>query len=81
MSKEEKYYSEKPMARTLEEIRKCAHKQSYSCVHPPLLNVPLENIVLDELHLMLRITGRPIENLTNGRVFPLLFIMTTVSGK
>ena len=33
MSKEEKYYSEKPMARTLEEIRKCAHKQSYSCVH------------------------------------------------
>lgn len=57
MSKAEKYYSEKPMARTLEEIRICARNQSYSCAHPPLLNVPLDNIVLDELHLMLRITG------------------------
>ena len=57
MSKPEKHYSEKPMARTLEEIRKCALNQSYSCVHQHLLNVPLGDIVLDELHLMLRITG------------------------
>jgi hypothetical protein len=60
MSKPENYYSEKPIARTLEEIRKCALKQSCSCVHQPLLNVPLDNIVLDELHLMLRITGNLI---------------------
>lgn len=45
------------MARTLEEIKKCALSQTHSCVHQPLLNIPLENIVLDELHLMLRITG------------------------
>ena len=57
MPKAEKYYSEKPMARTFEEIRKCTRNHSYSCVHPPLLNVPLDNIVLDELHLMLRTTN------------------------
>lgn len=58
MSKPEKYYSEEPMARTLKDIRKCANNQSSSCAHQPLLNVPLENIILDELHLMLRITGK-----------------------
>ena len=32
-------------------------KNSFSCEHKPLLNVPLCNIVLDELHLMFRVTG------------------------
>ena len=61
MSKPEKYYSEEPLGRTLGEIRKCACNQSYSCVHLPLLNVPLENIVPDKLHLMLRMTGKANE--------------------
>ncbi len=64
MSLAENYYSQKPMARTLEEIRSCACNQSFSCVHLPLLNVPIQNIVLDKLHLMLRITGRTNEILT-----------------
>ncbi|CAB3986080.1 Hypothetical predicted protein [Paramuricea clavata] len=42
--------------RTLDNIRECCLNQTFSCEHPPLLNIPLENIVLDELHLMLRIT-------------------------
>ena len=58
MSKSEKYYNEKPMARTLDEIRKCALDQKLSCVHQPLINIQLENIIIDELHLMLRITGK-----------------------
>ena len=33
------------------------------CVLPPLLNISLDNIVLDELHLLLRIMDVPIRNL------------------
>lgn len=51
------YITDKEMIRTLEDIKKCALKNSYSCEHVPLVNIPLENIVLDELHLMLRVTG------------------------
>ena len=58
MSKPEKYYHEKPMARTLDEIRKCALDQKMSCVHQPLIDIHLDNIIIDELHLMLRITGQ-----------------------
>lgn len=29
----------------------------FSCAYPPLLHIPLQNVILDELHLMLRITG------------------------
>ena len=36
----------------------CCLNEQFSCVHPPLLNIPLENVVLDEMHLMLRITGK-----------------------
>ena len=39
------------------DIRKCALKGIFSCRHQPLLDINLENIVLDELHLMLCITG------------------------
>ena len=65
MSYTQNYYSEEAMVRTLETIKECANSNRYSCLHPPLLNVPLENVVLDELHLMLRITGKAIENLQN----------------
>lgn len=57
MSKSQDYYCHPPMSRTLEEIKKCAWKQNLSCVHQPLVDIPLENIILDELHLMLRVTG------------------------
>ena len=57
MSKPENYYCQKPRARTLTEVKKCALEQKLSCVHQPLIDIQLENIILDELHLMLRITG------------------------
>lgn len=31
-------------------------------MHQPLLDIPLENVVLDELHLMLRVTGESFSN-------------------
>ncbi|CAB4007697.1 Hypothetical predicted protein [Paramuricea clavata] len=42
---------------SLKDIKDCALKNKFSCQHQPLLEVKLENVVLDELHLMLRITG------------------------
>lgn len=57
MTKPEDFYWGINLKRTLEDIRQCCLKQLFSCERPPLLNIPLENIVLDELHLMLRITG------------------------
>jgi hypothetical protein len=57
MSKPENYYGQKAMARTLTEIKKCALEQKLSCVHQPLIEIQVENIILDELHLMLRVTG------------------------
>ena len=57
MSKTEDYYCQADFARTLAGIKQCAKKQEKSCVHQPLLNIPLQNIILDELHLMLRVTG------------------------
>ena len=59
MSKPKDFYWDDSRKRTLEDIKLSAQKQQFSCQHPPLLNIPLENVVLDELHLMLRVTGKP----------------------
>ena len=37
--------------------------ENYCCCHKPLFVIPLDHIILDELHLMLRITDILIENL------------------
>ena len=57
MTKPENYYWEIPLVRSMQDIMECVRKQTYSCVHLPLLNIGLRNIVPDELHLMLRVTG------------------------
>ena len=60
MSKPHNYYWEIPLVRSLEDILNCVRNQTYSCVHRPLLNIEVPNIVPDELHLMLRVTGNAI---------------------
>ncbi len=57
MTRPEDFYWMDDIRRTLDDIRQCCLKHQFSCERPPLLNIPMENIVLDELHLMLRITG------------------------
>ena len=57
MLKEHDFYWGENIARTLKDIHECVNKKIFSCQHKPLLDVKLENVVLDELHLMLRITG------------------------
>ena len=66
MSKPDDYYDEDPMRRTLEEIKQFASKsksENDCCVHRPLIDLPLDHIILDELHLMLRVTDVLINNL------------------
>lgn len=45
------------LARTITLIKEWAKSNKFSCQHKPLIDIPLENVVLDELHLMLRVTG------------------------
>lgn len=66
MSKSDNYYDEDPTQRTLPEIKQFASKsngKNYCCVNQPLLNIPLDHIILDELHFILRVTDVLISNL------------------
>lgn len=54
--------------RTLDELKECcklpkSSKKKICCVVPPLFEIDLDHIVLDELHLLLRISDRIMENL------------------
>ena len=65
MSKPDNYYNSDPIRRTLKELHEFPMKskgENFCCVHKPLLNIPLDHIILDELHLMLRITDVLIGN-------------------
>ena len=42
-------------------------KKNFSCIKPPLLNVPLDHIILDQLHLLLR-TDVLIRNLLDEMI-------------
>ena len=57
MTKPQNYYWGDHVLRKICDIREDANHNKHSCEHQPLLNIFLENVVLDELHLMLRITG------------------------
>lgn len=63
MSKPGDFYSKPPMAFTLADVKKHATSSEFCCINQPLLNIPLHHIVLDELHLLLRITDVLLANL------------------
>ena len=67
MSKPKDYYNSAPDSRTLEELHELyslsKSHEKYSCIGKPLINIPLHHVILDELHLMLRVTDRLMENL------------------
>ena len=58
------YYNQQPLQRTLKEIKElCKCKgNNYGCINEPLLNIPLTNVITDELHLLLRITDKLLQN-------------------
>ena len=62
------HYNSPDLQRTLKEMNELANKktkQKYFCVNPPILNIELDHVILDELHLLLRIMDILIENLVH----------------
>ena len=60
MSKPKDFYCSGDMARTIQQIQEYSLKSSgekFGCIHPPLIKLQPCNIVPDELHLLLRMTG------------------------
>lgn len=66
------HYNKSPLQRTLQEVialdRQKGNTEKYSCEHEPLLKIELDHVVLDELHLLLRIMDVLINNLVRGTV-------------
>ena len=77
MSKARDYYWQESLVRTLQTMKDHTKNQKFSCVHKPLLEIPLENVVLDELHLMLRVTGMYTSTTRTNRFFQFLFFFVT----
>ena len=49
-------------ARTLDEIKKCAKGKKFNCIHVPLFPfIPLSHVIIDTLHLYLRICDNLIQ--------------------
>ena len=61
------HYNTPPLLRALEKMTKMAQnkgkQEKYSFEHEPLLNIDLDHVVLDELHLLSRIMDVLINNL------------------
>ena len=61
------HYNSIPIKRTLQEIINMAEKKGtqdkFSCDHKPLSNIDLDHVVLDELHLLLRVMDVLLNNI------------------
>ena len=68
MSKPESYYTDPEIesVRSIEEMQSWCLTNSFGCKHLPLINLPLENVIVEELHMILRITDRLLKNLIQG---------------
>ena len=63
MTKDLDFYNSGELKRTSQEIRYFHGSKKFCCIHPPLINIELDHVVLDELYLMMRITDRLTENI------------------
>lgn len=62
-SKAFNFYNEEPQMRTLEAINKMRQLTiNFGCINAPLIHLELDLVVPDELHLLLRITDRLLQN-------------------
>ena len=70
MSKDENYYSSEKMKRTLHGMKILHSKKSndFGCIHPPLLNIDLNHVVVDKLHLLMRIVDVLLRNIIEDSV-------------
>lgn len=69
MTKELHYYNTLPLQRTFKEVMEmCSRKgrpEKYSCEHEPLIRINLDHVVIDELHLLLRIMDVLLNNIVD----------------
>ena len=67
MSHPQEHYEEEPRKRNLEKMKECLKKKTtderQGCIQAPLINIELDKIVMDELHLILRVMDRLIKNI------------------
>ncbi|XP_028394773.1 uncharacterized protein LOC114518936 [Dendronephthya gigantea] len=67
MDKDLDYYNSAPLKRTLEEVITMANKKGakdkFSCDNEPLIKIDLDHVVLDELHLLLRVMDVLLNNI------------------
>jgi len=70
MSKPENVYWSKEIVRTNQEMKLfCSKsKSNFGCIHPPLLSIELSHVVIDELHLLMRICNVLLGNLIEDSV-------------
>ncbi|KAK3082818.1 hypothetical protein FSP39_006271 [Pinctada imbricata] len=69
VSKPENFYASDKNKRTVEEMKRMSQSKSkFGCVRPPLLDIDLDHVVIDELHLMMRITDVLLRNLIEDAV-------------
>ena len=62
-SKDMNFYTVDPnFKRTLADIKDCSELKCFSCINQPLIDIALDHVVPDELHLLLRVTDRLLEN-------------------
>ena len=61
-SKPIKHYQSVKMKRTLAHIKSMLPLKKFSAINQPLFNIELDHVILDELHLMMRVTDRLTEN-------------------
>ena len=62
MSKPCGFYSKPPLGLTMADVKKCVSTGEFSCTDP-LLDIELDHIILDELHLLLRVTDVLLSNI------------------
>ena len=66
MDKDLDYYNSVPKKRLLQEVINMALKKraqdKFSCDHKPLINIDLDHVVLDELHLLVRVMDVLLNN-------------------
>ena len=70
MSYDLNHYNSPNLRRTLKEMNELAGKKTknFCSLNIPLLNIDLDHVILDELHLLLRIMDVLIQNLVTEAV-------------
>ena len=65
----DQYRNPEKLGRTIEQIKTTVSSSTtpnYGCIRTPLIDIPLDHVIPDELHLMLRVTDILIQNLINA---------------